>query len=110
MIPDMKLEILKICKMASGNFSLEMTEQVSWKNFPYFAEEFISLFSGSIVSKADTVDARVWDVIINDKKFWLAFQDFPVMISLDAQDETGNEEIIEIQEMLKTDEYTAPHT
>jgi hypothetical protein len=75
--------------MASGRMYLKLSQQVSWHSFPEFAKLLMPLVRGRILSKADLPDMRVWEVEIHGHKVWLAYQDFPEMVSLEPRDDLG---------------------
>jgi hypothetical protein len=95
------LELLKITKMASGDDSLELTQSVSWAEFPRYATEIINILGGEIINKADTPVERVWDVCINGERFWLSFNDFGLGVSLDSQMRQSSKHITAIRDRLQ---------
>jgi hypothetical protein len=86
--------------MASGNFSLLLTEDVSWSSFPNQAQRFIDLFGGEVIERIDTPVERVWKVTIKECSFWLTFEDYPLGLSLDAKDSSCNSVIQELHDEL----------
>ena len=82
---DLPLERLEIRPMASGNQSLLLTEQVDWESFPTYAEAIVQLVGGTLVDRADGPDQRVWTVSIGTQVFWLAYDEFPLGVSLDPR-------------------------
>jgi hypothetical protein len=71
-------------KMASGNLSLFITEEVSWETFPEEAAKFMVLTNGTVLKKIDTPVERSWIVLINWRPFWLTYDDSPFGMSLDS--------------------------
>ncbi len=86
--------------MASGHLNLDLTERLNWEEFPLFADKFIKFFNGSLLSKFDGPDVRIWDIVINNQKYRLTFDDYPVMVSLESMDEAADNEISKILEAL----------
>ena len=80
----------KIEKMASGNLSLIITEDVSWESFPNQAREFMDWAGGWVLKKIDTPVERMWIVLIKFRPFSLTFDDFPLGLSLDSITSLGN--------------------
>lgn len=76
--------------MASGNLSLLITEDVSWESFPVQAEEFVKRFKGTVLRRIDTPVERIWIVLIRWRPFFLAFDDFPLGLSLDSMNQFCN--------------------
>ena len=64
----MPLELLTVTKMASGNDSPELTQHVSWAEFPPYATEIVRMLGGKPISKADSAVERVWDVCVNSER------------------------------------------
>ena len=97
---DLPLERLAIRLMASGNESLLLTERVGWDSFPPYAEAILQLLEGTVVSRADGPDQRVWAVRIGTHLFWLAYEDFPIEVSLDPQDSDASALVWAIRQKL----------
>ena len=76
--------------MKSGRFYAELNEKYSWEEFPIYAEEFSKLLSGEILSRNDSFDIRVWILLVEKVRLRLVYEDFPVMISLESQNEEGD--------------------
>lgn len=93
-------KVFSLGRMKSGRLYVELTSDVGWDGFPNYANEFVKLFSGRIISKNDSVDTRVWGVIINGRLLRLVYEDFPVMISLESQSEEGDRFIEGLREVL----------
>jgi hypothetical protein len=53
-----------------------------------YAAALLQLLEGTVVSRAYGPDQRVWTVIIGTQLFWLAYDDYPCEVSLDAQTAT----------------------
>ena len=97
---DLPLERLAIRLMASGDESLLLTERVGWESFPPYAEALLQLLAGTVVSRADGPDQRVWTVTIDTQVFWLAYEDFPVEVSLDPQNSEASALVPAIRQKL----------
>ncbi|WP_428555635.1 DUF3630 family protein [Pseudomonas edaphica] len=95
-------KVFALGRMKSGRLYVELLSDVGWEGFPNYAEEFVKLFSGSITSRNDSVDTRVWGVIIKGQSLRLVYEDFPVMISLESQSEGGDRFIEGLREVLIT--------
>ncbi len=95
-----ELDALTIQKMASGHLCLNLSERVAWEGFPDFAEKFLQATGGEIVKKTDGPDMRLWNVRIDESDLILAFDDFPVMISLESLDRAGDTVIERLEQQL----------
>jgi hypothetical protein len=94
------LERLEIVPMASGDTSLMLTERVDWDLFPGYVRAILQILEGAVVDRADGPDQRVWTVRIDSQVFWLAYEDYPVGVSLDPQNETASALIPAIRQKL----------
>jgi len=86
----LKLESLSIETMHSGRACLNLTSNLNWEEFPDYAKAVLNLLDGNISQKTDAVDVRIWEVIIDKEKFYLTFDDFPVMVSIESLSENGD--------------------
>jgi Protein of unknown function (DUF3630) len=80
------LEVLAFEPMASGHRSLRLTTEVTWDGFADYAEDVVWSLGGTVDGRVDSPVERVWDVTIEGERFWLAFDDFALGVSLDARD------------------------
>jgi len=93
-------EILNISKMASGHLCLNITENINWDDFPEYANKLIKIFNGELLSKVDATDVRIWEININNQKFNLTFDDYPIMVALESSDDGSDTEIENIRDIL----------
>ncbi len=94
----------KLSKMASGNLSLLITDDVSWESFPEKASDFVKRHKGIVLRKTDTPFGRVWVVVIRWRPFWLTFEDYPLGLSLDSMSRFCNAVVQDIYEHLSLDQ------
>ena len=57
-------------------------------------------FGGEVIERIDTPIERMWTVRIKGCKFWLAFDDFPLGLSLDSKSSACNPVIWELYSVL----------
>ncbi|MEO6847682.1 MAG: DUF3630 family protein [Chthoniobacterales bacterium] len=81
---------LAVRKMASGHLCLNLTERVNWEEFPNFVDQLIGLIGLRIINQSDGPDMRLWEVEIESHALSLVFDDYPLMVSLEASDEKGD--------------------
>lgn len=93
-------EMLNISKMASGHLCLNITENVNWDDFPEYANKLIKILNGELLSKVDATDVRIWEITINNHKFNLTYDDYPIMVALESSDDNSDNEIVNIQDIL----------
>lgn len=105
------LEVLEISELAPGNLSLSLTQSLGWSEFPEYAETLAAALDGRILSRAESPVDRVWRILIRGQEYWLAFQDDPYDVCLDARYPEASEQIEEIRESLlelRTQSLTIP--
>lgn len=88
--PRLPLEALQLIHMASGHLALNLTEQVNWAAFPSFARKLVELLGGQMLEDITTVDVRLWLVELQGTHVWLAYEDYPLMVSLESSDVDGD--------------------
>jgi hypothetical protein len=81
---------LTIEKMHSGRSCLNLTSSVNWEYFPEYAEFILRVLGGTVISKSDGADVRIWEALIENKHFLLASDDFPIMITLESKTLRGD--------------------
>ena len=91
---------LTIEKMHSGRSCLNLTSNVDWEYFPEYAEFILRRLGGTIISKSDGTDVRIWEVLIENEHFFLAFDDFPIMITLESKTLRGDKCISALKTQL----------
>lgn len=80
-----------LAPMASGHLCLVVTEDVTWERFPVVVTETLRRIGGGTVrSRADGVDNRVWTVEHEGCEFCFAFQDYPIQASLESDSAEGD--------------------
>lgn len=84
------LDALGIQQMASGHVCLNLSEKVGWDAFPVFAEQILSQCNGVVLEKTDSVDVRIWRVRIGDSELRLVYDDYPLMVSIESSDSSGD--------------------
>lgn len=90
MMNNLKLDALNLETMHSGRSCLNLTSRINWEDFPDYAKTLLELLEGKIEKKTDTVDTRVWEVSIERERFYLTYDDFPVMVSLESLTPKGD--------------------
>ena len=94
------IQVPAITKMASGNLSLLITENVSWESFPEKAAEFVKRFHGHVLKRIDTPVERMWIVLIKWRPFYLTFDDYPLGLTLDSMTGLCNSVVLELHKEL----------
>lgn len=84
----------------SRHLFLELTSEITWDQFPDFAERLMHLIGGRIKKKTDTVDIRIWVAVIQGEDLRLVFEDFPVLVSLESDTDDGDILLKKIKEKL----------
>jgi hypothetical protein len=65
---------------------LNLSEQVTGEAFPGFANELLRFAGGEKIGVAESVETRIWTVILDGSELRLVQDDFPSMVSLEAMD------------------------
>ena len=102
-----QLDALDIQAMASGHLCLNLSEQVSWESFPRYANDLLQFVSGKKVDVSESVEMRIWKVLVGGREMRLVQEDFPSMVSLEAMDEGGNEVLRQLHAKLVAVRSTA---
>ncbi|CAC9625722.1 hypothetical protein [uncultured Gammaproteobacteria bacterium] len=88
-------------KMANGELCIELTEKINFEDFEDFAEIFLEIIPAEIIDKIEAVTIIMWTIKINNKLFYLVFDDYPVMMSLEPIDKSLDKEILQIFKKIK---------
>jgi hypothetical protein len=96
------VERLALVEMASGQSSLLLTERVAWSEFRSYANTIVSMLGGTVASTADGAGERVWDIAVQGERFWIAFDDFPLGVSLEPQTVAAGSILPAIRETLRS--------
>ncbi len=88
-------------KMANGGLCIELTEKINFEDFEDFAEIFLEIIPAEIIDKVEAVTIIMWTIKINNKLFYLVFDDYPVMMSLEPIDKSLDKEILQIFKKIK---------
>ena len=86
--------------MASGHLCLNLTERMSWEEFPDYAEKFLRSIGGEIIRKSEGPDIRIWEVSIERHPVQFVFDDYPVMVSLESYDDQGDKILKHLRQKL----------
>jgi hypothetical protein len=79
---------------------LNLSEQVSWESFPTYANDLLKFAGGKKVDAAESVEMRIWTVVVDGSEMRLVQEDFPSMVSLEAMDEGGDEALRRLHSKL----------
>lgn len=90
MIKMIDKNVFAVEKMRSGRLSVSLTSDVGWEGFPGYVLKFLEIFPGRVMMKNDSVDTRVWKVIISEQEYDMVYEDFPVLISIESKSERGD--------------------
>ena len=96
----LKLDKLAIGTMASGHLNLDISEKVSWDEFPEYASELVKICNGTVTDKADAPDTRIWSVSIGTADLRLVYADYPQMVSLESSSSVADHTIRQLHETL----------
>ncbi|MHA6194459.1 DUF3630 family protein [Pseudomonas wadenswilerensis] len=86
--------------MKTGRLCADLHTQVGWEGFPEYVKEFLKVFSGRVMSRYDSVDTRLWEILLEGEKLRLVYEDFPVMICLESISSNGDGFIRRLEVMV----------
>lgn len=84
------LDALQLESMKSGHLALNLTSMVGWNAFPLYVNRLLALLGGSVLSKNDSVDIRVWEVAFAGVAVLCVYDDYPQMVSIESRDVGGD--------------------
>ena len=79
--------------MAAGHLYVILSESVDWHEFPEFAERMSGYLNASIIHRVNTVIDCIWDIKYRESVISIVFQDYPIWVSLESYDDSGDEAI-----------------
>jgi hypothetical protein len=85
-----RYDALALTTTASGHLCLNLSETVSWEEFPAYANAVLTTMGGKRIRVAEAADIRLWEVTIEGQTLRLVFDDFPAMVSLESGDAEGD--------------------
>lgn len=90
---ELPLDAFGVSRMASGHLCLRLSEEVTWENFPDYADALVAQIGGRIVQQEDGVEVRLWVLDIDGISLRLVLDDYPNEVCLEASDEHGDRAI-----------------
>lgn len=96
-----KRDQMKLSKMASGNLCLTLSEKIDWDQFEEYANQITSLLKAKVRQKNESVVTIIWDILIDDQPLKLVYDDYPLEVTIESDNEDGDKKILEIFEVLK---------
>lgn len=101
MVEIIEKSIFRVYGMKSGRLCADLHTQVGWEGFPEYAREFLNEFSGRVIRRYDSVDTRLWEILLDGEQLRLVYEDLPVMICLESIDANGDVVIRRLEIMVK---------
>ena len=96
-----KSDQMKLSKMASGNLCLTLSEKIDWDQFEEYANQITGLLKAKVKQKNESVVTIIWDILIDDQPLKLVYDDYPLGVTIESDNEDGDKKILEIFEVLK---------
>lgn len=88
---NLPMEVLRLGPMASGHLALELTERIGWTQSADYAAELLARLGAKVIDTVDPAEMRIWNLAIEGVTVRLVYEDFPQMISLEANAAAGDE-------------------
>ena len=76
--------------MASGHLCLELNLNLPWTDFTTFAEKLLTAIGARKQHEWESVETRMWDLVIGDVPLRLVFDDYPQNVSLESTSADGD--------------------
>lgn len=86
--------------MASGERSLRLTETIGWNEFPDYAQAVVALLRGTITTRSDGGDERVWTFERKGAQYWVSFEEYSGETSIEPRDSVAGAAMEEIRGLL----------
>ena len=99
----MKIEAIKLSKMHSGHLCLELSDNISWESFPAYVADILKYIGGKVIDKNDAPDMRVWDIEIGAHKIRIVYEDYPQMVSIESNSQSGDTLVKKLFELFKAE-------
>lgn len=96
------LDALSLESMASGHLCVNLSERISWEDFPAYADALLVLIDGTSVNRFESVETRIWTVSIGHQTLRLVLEDYPMMVSLESESAEADDLLRELYEDLKS--------
>jgi hypothetical protein len=84
------MDALGLQDMASGHLCLNLSEYVTWEEFPDYAQSLLTFMHGRKVSFVNGPDVRLWQVQVEGVGLRLVYDDYPQMVSLESDSDAGD--------------------
>jgi hypothetical protein len=94
------LEHLSIHRMASGENCLLLTEQISWDEYPDYADAIVRLIGGSLGERIDSGGERVWRFDRAGLGYWITWDDMDPGVSIEPCNPQAGAELEAIRDVL----------
>lgn len=101
------LEHLTLHRMAAQGSYLLLTLQISWDEFPAYAEAVVALVGGRMGERIDSGGERVWKFERKGLDYWITWDDLDPGVSIEPCHRGAADGIEEIRERL-TKERSKP--
>lgn len=87
--------------MASGHWSLQVSDTIGWADFPQFADQLTAALGARVVDKAEAADMRVWNITLRGCRLRLVYEDYPLNVAFESSSDEGDRVLQEIKKALE---------
>ena len=98
---DLPLDALAVEDTPCGRVRLRLSAEVSWHEFPDFAERLMGAWDGTVIQRADSEEIRVWRVRTESSEVSLVFEDHPPRVFLESTDGRGDQALRALHRRLR---------
>jgi len=90
-------------EMASGGLALVLESNAEWSDFSKHSTNWTQKLKANVLKDAViSTDECLQEVEIEDRKFWITYDDFQSSIQLEPSEKSLNGVILAIQKILKS--------
>jgi|SRR5688500_3414236 hypothetical protein len=93
---------LALSQMASGHWSLQVSDTIGWADFPQFADQLIAALGARVVDNAEAADMRIWDITLRGCRLRLVYEDYPLNVAFESSSDEGDRVLEEIKKALES--------
>ena len=87
--------------MASGHWSLQVSDAIGWTDFPQFADRLMEALGAQVVHKLEAVDMRIWEVSLWGCMVRLVYEDYPQNVAFESSSIEGDRVLEKIKKALE---------
>lgn len=84
---------------------LVLEKKSSWDDFPFYLDKWRKLLSFEVLNEVNSVDERIAQVKLDNKMFWITYDDFQSSIQLEPCEGNEDEYLRKLAKLLVSGEF-----